>query len=307
MVQLKPNKNMQIIKNEPLQSWNRWGVGGKADYFCQPENPEQLQEALQWAKAKQEPWVALGAGTNVLISDQGVKGLVISSSRLNHCSVFEKAGKLFIDCGAGVLKSHLMKIFKTHSLAPAVFLSGIPGDTGGGIVMNAGVSRPVHPFEFSQIVASFQVMSTQRGAVTYKKEDIIWSYRKSSNWGQGFVFQALLEWPLNKQKGLSAQIKAELQVRRAAQPLNKPSCGSVFKNPRPHFAGELIEKAGLKGLKKGHACVSKKHGNFILNEGGASASNIQWLIQEIQKRVYEQFAVSLEPEVRYMGRWDSSS
>ena len=296
---------MRITQNEPLHSYSRWGVGGRADYFCLPESPEQLRQALRWATANQQPWTALGAGTNVLISDQGVEGLVVSSSRLNHCSVFEKGRKLLIDCGAGVLKSHLMKVFKSKGLAPAVFLSGIPGDAGGGIVMNAGVSRPVEPFEFSQIVRSFQTMSA-KGAVTYKKEDIVWSYRKSAGFGRGFIFQTLLEWPLIRQKDLSAQIKAELRLRRFAQPLNKPSCGSVFKNPRPRFAGELIEKAGLKGLKKGGAQVSEKHGNFILNTGGASASDIHWLICEIQKRVYERFAVSLEPEVHYMGRWQSS-
>ena len=172
--------------------------------------------------------------------------------------------------------------------------------------MNAGVSRPVRPSEFSQIVASFQVMGAREGARTHNKKDIVWSYRNSSGWGKGFVFQALLEWPLQREEALSGQIKTELKIRRAAQPLNALSCGSVFKNPRPRFAGELIEKTGLKGLKKGGACVSEKHGNFILNTGESSASDIHWLIKEIQKRIYERFGLFLESEVRYMGRWEDT-
>ncbi len=297
---------MQIKQNESLKNFSFWKVGGPAEHFCQPENLQQLKEALAWAKENHQNWTVLGGGTNVLISDQGVRGLVISTAWLNHCSFEKSQGKLLIYCGAGTLKSQVMKIFKTHKLAPALFLSGLPGDVGGGIVMNAGVSRPVKPFEFSEIISSFKVQNFE-GSKTYRKKDIQWSYRKSSGWQKGVIYTACLEWPLEEIKNLGEQIKAELMRRRATQPLDKSTCGSVFKNPykKPYlFAGELIEKAGLKGLKKGQAQVSEKHGNFIINLGSATAKDIQSLIKEVQNRVYDKFSVMLETEVHRIGEWD---
>ena len=293
---------MQLKKNEPLKNWSWWKVGGLADYFCQPENPDQLKEALDWAEQNNQVFTVLGGGTNVLISDQGVEGLVISTVKLNHCSFEKKEKSLFINCSAGALKSQLMKVFKTHKLAPALFLSGLPGDVAGGVVMNAGVNRPFKPSEFSEIVKSFEVMKAE-GSKLYKKEDIKWSYRKSSGWEKGVIHKIQFKWPLEKVIDLNDKIKKEIQRRWATQPLNQASCGSVFKNPYPQFAGELIEKSGLKGLKRGEAQVSKKHGNFIVNLGSAKAQDIDYLIQEIRKIVYNKFAVYLEPEVHYIGRW----
>lgn len=294
---------MQIKKNESLKNWSWWKVGGMADYFCQPADSDQLKKALQWAERNKQKWTVLGGGTNVLISDQGVEGLVISTEQLNQCSFEKTQENLIINCSAGVLKSQLMAVFKTHKLAPALFLSGLPGNVGGGVVMNAGVSRPFKPSEFSEIVRSFEVM-TSKGARLYYHKDIQWAYRKTTGWEKGVIYQAQLEWPLEEMQNLNEQLKAELQRRRSTQPLGQASCGSVFKNPYPQFAGDLIEKAGLKGLKRGEAQISEKHANFILNLGQAKAWDIHCLIQDIRKKVYDRFAVSLEPEVHYMGRWE---
>ena len=293
---------MQIIEKEELRKHSWWQIGGPSEYFCQPQSPEELKKALQWAKKHQKNFTVLGKGTNVLISDLGVKGLVISTAQLQSCEIKKTAETLFVTCGAGLLKSQLMKIFKSHKLAPALFLSGIPGDVGGGVVMNAGVSRPVQPYEFSQIVSSFKVM-TSEGSKTYLKKDIHWSYRQSAGWQKGVIYEVELAWALLEEPDLHTKLKAELQKRRASQPLDKASCGSVFKNPDGFFAGELIEKAGLKGFKQGSAQVSEKHANFIVNTGGASAQEVHALIQIIQKKVFEEFSVRLEPEVRYMGEW----
>ena len=293
---------MRITKKEPLKQWSWWQVGGLADYFCQPENADQLKEALLWAEQNHQKVSVLGGGTNVLISDQGVEGLVISTAKLNQLSYEKTKGKLLIDCLAGTLKSEVMKVFKTYKLAPALFLSGLPGEMGGGLIMNAGVSRPFKPSEFSEIVHSFELM-TPKGLKYYQKQDIKWSYRKTKGIERGVIYKIHIEWPLEEVKDFSQQLKFELKRRRNSQPLAKPSCGSVFKNPYPHFAGQLIEKTGLKGLTKGALQISKRHGNFILNLGGAKAQEIHNLIQEIQKKVYDKFAVSLETEVHYMGRW----
>ncbi|MCZ0932458.1 MAG: FAD-binding protein, partial [Oligoflexia bacterium] len=168
---------MEIIENKNLKSFSWWRVGGPAEFFCQPNNPAELKTALSWAKENQRAFSVLGGGTNVLISDQGIKGLVISTSKLQSCSVQKTENSLLITCGAGLLKSQLMKIFKTHKLAPALFLSGLPGDVGGGVVMNAGVSRSFKPSEFSEIIKSFKARNFE-GSKTYFKEDIKWSYRQ---------------------------------------------------------------------------------------------------------------------------------
>ena len=296
---------MEIIKNKDLKKLSWWKVGGLAEFFCQPNNPTELKEALSWAKENHKPYSVLGGGTNVLISDQGVKGLVISTSNLQSCSVQKTKNSLLITCGSGLLKSQLMKVFKTHKLAPALFLSGLPGDVGGGVVMNAGVSRSFKPFEFSEIVKSFKVMNFE-GPKTYFKEDIKWSYRQSLGWQKAVIYEVELEWPLVEMSELNNQIKEELKKRRVSQPLDKASCGSVFKNPYPRFAGELIEKAGLKGLKQGSAQVSEKHANFIVNTGGAKAQDIHKLIQTIKQKVFEKFSASLETEVHYIGLWNDT-
>ena len=296
---------MEIKTKEPLKNYSWWKVGGLADYFCQPQNLDQLKQALKWAKDHHQAFRVLGSGTNVLISDKGVRGLVISSTQLNFCTFKKTNSHLFINCGAGTLKSQLMKIFKNHQLAPALFLSGLPGDVGGGIVMNAGVSRLFKPSCFSQIIESFKVLTPKGELKTFLNQEISWFYRKSSGWGQGVIYEACIKWPLQKTTDLNQKIKTEIKKRRATQPLDKASCGSVFKNPYPKFAGQLIEQAGLKGLKIGQAQVSHKHANFIINLGGAKAQDIASLIQQIRQKVYQRFGLNLETEVHYMGEWES--
>ena len=294
---------MRIIENKDLKEMSWWKVGGSAEFFCQPKNFTELQDGLSWAKKNKKNFIVLGGGTNVLISDQGVKGLVISTSLLNTYSEKKTKSHILITCGSGLLKSQLMKIFKIHKLAPALFLSGLPGDIGGGVVMNAGVSRSFKPSEFSEIVKSFKVVSFE-GIKTHLKEDIKWSYRQSQGWQKGVIYEVKFEWPLIEEPDLNNQIKEELKKRRVSQPLDKASCGSVFKNPYPQFAGELIEKAGLKGLKQGSAQVSEKHANFIVNTGKAKSTDIHNLIQTVKQKVFKKFSISLETEVHYLGSWN---
>ena len=200
---------MKIIENKPLDSLNSWRVGGKADFFCQPENSAELGRALKWAKQKRLQLTTIGGGTNILVSDLGVEGLVISTARLKQCSFKTQDGRLWIQAEAGVLKSHLMRIFKSFKLAPALFLSGLPGDLGGGIVMNAGAGRAFKPSEFSKIVSSFRVMSAE-ACLDYTKEEVDWRYRESRGWKKGVLFSALLSWPLKEEAQLNEKIKEEL-------------------------------------------------------------------------------------------------
>lgn len=294
---------MEIKEKEPLKHRTWWKVGGPADYFCLPENGEELQEALLWAEKKSLPVTALGSGTNVLVSDKGVEGLVISMEKMISMQSIVEGNILKIRAEAGVLKSRLMAVFRQYNLVPALFLSGLPGDVGGGVVMNAGISKNVEPREFSQIVKNFEIM-TAKGSNLFNNQDIKWGYRNTQGWEKGLIYRVNFEWPLKPIKNLNSKIKTLLKERRDSQPLGEASCGSVFKNPYPQYAGKLIEDSGLKGLKRGDAFVSEKHGNFIINKGQAGSKDIDDLIGIIQKTVKEKFNIFLEKEVRYLGRWN---
>ena len=266
-------------------------------------NKEELQEAFLWAQKKRLPVTALGSGTNVLISDEGVEGIVISTGKLSRIDSQSEDGFLKIKAETGVSKSRLMLAFRKHILAPALFLSGLPGDVGGGLVMNAGISADIYPKDFSQIVRDFEVINA-KGRKLYNKKDITWGYRCTTGWREGLIYRVNFQWPLEPVKDLNKKIKTLLKKRRASQPLGEASCGSVFKNPYPQYAGKLIEDSGLKGLKKGEAFISQKHGNFIINKGQAKAKDIDFLIKTIQKTVKEKFDILLETEVHYLGRWN---
>lgn len=297
---------MEIIEKEDLKKYSWWRTGGPAEFFCQPESESDLQTALRWASENNKKWTVLGAGTNVLISDRGVSGLVISTKKMQSYSVKKEGSSLFINCQPGVLKSEVMKIFKQNKLAPAVFLSGLPGDVAGGVVMNAGAGRSLKPNEFSQIVSSIKTLSKE-GFQTYLKKELKWSYRKTSGWGKSVICEVKLAWPLKEEPQLNFYIKEEIKKRRASQPLNQASCGSVFKNPLPQSAGRLIEQAGLKGKREGLAQISEKHANFIVNLGGASSKDIHKLICLIRETVFRLFQISLETEVHYLGDWDEAA
>lgn len=297
---------MEVKQNESLASWTWWKVGGAADHFCLPRTIEEVIQALRWAKDNNVNWTVLGGGSNVLISDQGIEGLVICLREFTGVEEKIKDNTLFINALAGTAKSELLKVFLKHKLAPALFLSGLPGDVGGGVVMNAGVSEDVLPKEFNEIVHSFKVVSTADDRFEVKsffKSDVEWHYRHSEGWQPGIVVEAELCWPLQPDEEIMKKVKLATRNRLMKQPLNFPSCGSVFKNPPGHKSGALIEQSGLKGFSIGGAQVSEKHANFIINTGEAKASDVHQVIEHVKAEVKKKFSVSLQTEVRYLGRW----
>lgn len=293
---------MEFLEKEPLAQWTWWKMGGPADYFCRPQTLEDLAIAQSFAKERNLPLTVLGGGTNVLVSDDGVEGLVICLRDFSGVELDESHGRVTIDCLAGTPKSELTKIFLKSRLAPALFLCGLPGDIGGGVVMNAGVSEMVVPREFCEIVDWIEVMND--GHIRrFSKEEIRWTYRHSEGWQPGIVCRARISWPIEPDAEIAKKVKAATKNRLARQPLNMPSCGSTFKNPKPQSAGALIEQCGLKGYQIGQVQVSPKHANFLVNLGGAQAADAKRLIEHIRKAVFEKFHVQLETEVRYLGRW----
>lgn len=292
-------------RNVALASKTFWKIGGEAEFFVEPGDIEELKESYLKAKKQNLDVTILGGGTNVLVSDLGIKGLVISTARLNRVFAEEKDGHLFLHAQAGVPKSELTKIFLRKKLDPALFLCGLPGDVGGGLVMNAGVSEMITPREFCEITHSVDVLKPDGEVLTLTHDEIVWSYRKSEGWQEGIIVGGVFKWSLNENPNVMNLVREATRRRLERQPLNQPSCGSTFKNPsKEQSAGSLIEKAGLKGFQIGQAQVSPKHANFIVNLGGAKAMDVHQIIEHIRKTVFEKFSVELETEVRYLGLWN---
>lgn len=295
---------MNVVSNQNLANFTSWKVGGLAQYFCQPENYKDIADAVEFAEKNNLKVVVLGGGSNILVSDKGVSGLVLHLGKLNQITVKEDDGKLKISAQAGVAKSVLGRAFLKKKLAPAVFLAGLPGDVGGGVVMNAGIGDAVTPKEFVEITEWVEIYRIdQKKFITMSADDLAWSYRKCSGWQPGIIVQAGFQWELQEVPDIVETVFAANRLRMSKQPLNLPSCGSVFKNPTGDKAGRLIDSCGLKGFQIGAAQVSPKHANFIVNLGGAQASDIDQVIKHVKKTVLEKTKVNLEAEVVYMGEW----
>jgi len=297
--------NHLIRPNIELASLTSWQIGGKADFYCEPETLDEIKECYQWGLGRGYPITIIGGGSNVLVSDDGVEGLVIclrkwAKIRVQTNQVLQR---LVIEATSGLRKSELLKVFLKHQLSPALFLAGLPGDVGGGIVMNAGVSEPYVPHEFGEIVDWVEVLRPSGELIRLQKKEIIWSYRKAQGWEPGILVQAQLSWPYQVTPMVLQMVKDANRNRLSKQPLDLPSCGSVFKNPPRQKAAELIDRAGLKGYSVGAAQVSLKHANFIVNLGGATAKDTWGLILKVQSEVLRLFGVNLETEVVRIGRW----
>jgi UDP-N-acetylmuramate dehydrogenase len=301
---------IKIIEKEKLAPYTSWLIGGEADFFCLPKTVEELKEAWLWAEEKKLPVTWFGGGTNLLVSDQGVRGLTICLRQFSSIQTREISDQLQIHCLSGTAKSELLKVFLKQQLAPALFLAGLPGDVGGGIVMNAGVAENFKPREFGELVKSFKVLNLKDGKfieTIFQHNEVEWSYRHCRGWGPGIITEVILQWSLEKQEGLLQSVKEANRTRLSKQPLDMPSCGSVFINPPQHKAAQLIEACGLKGFQIGDAQVSKKHSNFIVNLGNATASDTWAVIQQVRNEVLSKKGIELSTEVVRIGDWSGAS
>ncbi len=295
---------MEIKKNVLLSAFTSWQIGGPADFFCLPKNLEELKEAVRTAEKNEWPVTVLGGGSNVLVSDDGIEGLVIGLKDFAGTQITVNENDLRIEAWAGTSKSELLKIFLKYKLAPALFLAGLPGDVGGGVVMNAGVAEEMNPREFGEIVEWVEVLRPKTLAVDrFHHDDIKWTYRHTDRWQPGIVVRVGIKWPLKAEADILERVKNANRVRLSKQPLDLPSCGSVFVNPAGHKAAQLIDQCGLKGFRSGDAQVSTKHANFIVNLGKATARDVRQVIDHVKKTVSAQKSVSLKTEVILLGRW----
>ena len=300
---------IKIQEKVNLAEFTSWQVGGDAEFYVAPTTIDELKQSMQAAHKNSWEMTILGGGTNTLVSDQGIKGLVIHTHLLNQIKVLEDDNRLVVEAYAGASKAEVLKVFMKQRLAPAIFFAGLPGDVAGGVVMNAGVGHKVSPKEFCEVVDGFDVLelNPETGDVTeksFKNEDITWKYRKSLNWQPGIISKVRIAWPNEPDEAVLKQVREGNKRRKDTQPLNLPSCGSVFKNPEGDHAGRLIEAAGLKGFTIGGAQVSPKHANFVVNIGGSSAQDIRDVILHVQNEVEKQFNISLTNEVVFMGYFE---
>ncbi len=281
---------------------NSWQVGGTADFFSQPTSVEELKEILQWNAGKE--LTILGGGTNSLVSEKGLRGLTIQLSKFSKIDVRETTSTIEFDCLAGTAKSELLKLLLKYKLEAALFVAGIPGSVGGGVVMNAGVGEQIVPREFVEIVDWIEVLKTPSLELKrFSKLDLKWDYRHCTGWQEGIITQVGIKILNQPQDTLLDRVRTANRVRASKQPLELPNSGSVFRNPPNDKAGRIIEAAGLKGFSIGGARVSEKHANFIVNGGGATADDISSVIRHVQNSVKQKFSVELKTEVVWMGEF----
>ncbi len=282
---------MKFVKNVSLANFTTIGIGGVAEYFCEPKEEEELRRALFFALERDKPIFPLGRGANTLFGD--FRGLVISMRRLRKLSVRERDGKLFVSAQAGVPLNELVALALKENLEGIYRLAGFPATVGGAIAMNAGAFG----YEISQNLVCLSFMDYEGKVHRLKKEEIAFSYRFSPFPQMGLVLEAEFEF-----KRARADIKTEYEAirkkRKESQPVNMPTCGSTFKNPPGYHAGKLLEEVKLKGYRIGDIAFSEKHANFLVNLGRATYEQALKIIQEAKRRVYESFGVELEEEVR---------
>jgi UDP-N-acetylmuramate dehydrogenase len=282
-----------------LHKLTTFRVGGQADWLAIPRSLQEMKTTFQQATIAQVPITLLGAGSNLLISDDGIRGLVICTRRVRKTQFDEARGQITVAAGEP-LPTVAWKVAK-RGWRGLEWAAGIPGTIGGAVVMNAGA----HGGCASEQLVSVTVIDPQQGVMQLTPKDLGFRYRTSALQDAGVVvLEATFQLdPHHDPAVVVADTLAGLEQRRATQPYDAPSCGSVFRNPYPHTAGWLIEQAGLKGYRLGQAQVAQRHANFILNCGGATASDIHRLIRHVQERVQAQWSLWLKPEVKFMGEF----
>jgi UDP-N-acetylmuramate dehydrogenase len=287
-----------IKEEEPLGSRTSFGIGGPADFFVELARPEAIEKTMEGATQRGIPYLLLGAGTNLLIADRGVDGLVLRVVNREH-----EIDGTRVRAGAGLKMMRLARIVADANLRGFEFAIGVPGTVGGAVYQDAGCWGK----EIREVLVDVTGFVPGRGVQTWKPPDLQLGYRTS----------ALRDGPLNGALVVSAtvhlergdgeeakQLMAKLTRERSeTQPIKTKNCGSVFKNPPGDSAGRLVQAAGLKGAREGKAVVSALHGNFIVNEGGAMAADVRRLIERVMAEVKRRFGAQLEPEVEMVGRW----
>jgi UDP-N-acetylmuramate dehydrogenase len=299
---LQVDSRTPLRTNVSLRPYSTLKIGGNASYFAEPSTLEDLRQALLARNALDCPMYLLGRGSNLLFSDLGFSGLILSMKKFEAGQMyFDHEGRVRVPAGLSLIQ--LSTACQERGLSGAEFLCHIPGTVGGAVVMNSGFGRPDRPWrEMKDIIESVEVMYLDGRQRIYNLEGIQFGYRSSDISRETIVLEATLKLTPGDPARIKEEIALNFQYRNAVQDLRFPSAGSTFKNPSGFnmSSGQMLDRVGMKGERVGDAMVSEKHANFFLNVGRAKAEDVLTLMRRGQTRVFERFGVELEPEVRYV-------
>jgi UDP-N-acetylmuramate dehydrogenase len=287
-----------VSEDEPLASRTSFGIGGPADFFVELSRPKAIEDLIEGCAERGIPYMLLGAGTNLLVADAGIEGLVLRVVNRDH----HIEGRQ-VRAGAGLKMMRLARIVADAGLRGFEFAIGVPGTVGGAVYQNAGCWGK----ELREVLVEVEGFMPKTGVKTWTPLDLRFGYRTSALREGALRGGLVVEATIQLERGDGEEAKAMMakltRERNETQPIKTKNCGSVFKNPPGDSAGRLVQAAGLKGAREGQAVVSTMHGNFIVNEGGATAADVKRLIERIQAEVRRRFNIELHTEVEMVGRF----
>lgn len=287
----------RVLVDEPMKRHTTFRIGGPADFFLLPFTVDEVRGILEICREEELPYFILGNGSNLLVSDKGYRGVIIQLYR-NFSNISVEGNEICASSGA--LLSQIAAAARNASLTGFEFAGGIPGTLGGAVFMNAGA----YGGELKDVLKEAVVMTEQGEILTLPVEKLDMGYRTSRIKKAGYlVLEARLVLEQGDMDKIRDITKDLTEKRVSKQPLEYPSAGSTFKRPEGYFAGKLIMDAGLRGYQVGDAQVSEKHCGFVINKGNATAADVLTLIENVREKVQEQFGVTLEPEVKFLGEF----
>ena len=295
--ELNEGKVGTVKKDEELARHTTMKIGGPADLFIEPTSIEGLKKAMELVQKHRINWRAIGRGSNLLVSDQGIDGVVIKLG--NNLKEMKLVGTQ-LTVGAGYSIVALSVLISKKGLSGLEFASGIPGSVGGAVYMNAGA----HGSDISKILTEAHILFEDGSLQWLTKDEMEFSYRTSvlQKKRPGIVVEARFQLTEGDKEQIVAVMQKNKDYRKVTQPYDSPCAGSIFRNPLPHFAGKLVEEVGLKGFQIGGAQISEMHGNFIVNTGSAKAFDVLQLIQYVKKTIMEKYNIHTETEVEIIGK-----
>ena len=293
---------LKVKVSEPLARYTSMKIGGPADFFVEVENQAALSQLLSFLSQHGMPCCLLGNGSNVLVSDFGVEGVVVHLvGDFKRAEWHDQGNDSWVEVGAAHAVTQLVREAARRGYGGLEFAEGIPGTVGGALVMNAGA----YGSEFEKVVDLVQGMNGEGTPIQFTREEMTFSYRDSHLPAGTVVTRLRLHLDREEPSRVSSKVRELVTKRKSSQPAGYPNSGSMFRNPTGDYAGRLVEAAGLKEKQIGRAQISAKHGNFIVNLGGASAKDIRQLMELARAEVQAKFGIDLIPEVKLLGRWPS--
>ena len=284
----------RVLFNAPMRRFTSIKVGGPADSLLFPKNIDELRKIVRYARRKNIPVLVLGKGTNFVVKDKGIRGWVVSLTQ--GIKKVQMNGEV-VEAEAGLTLQRLVQFTIEKELEGLEPFWGIPGTVGGGLAMNAGAWG----VELKDLLLSITLMKEDGEIVEKPRSRLRFSYRRLSLSPSWIILKGRFQLKRAKKEAILERVKSYLEMRKKTQPLDYPSAGSIFKNPKEGPAGKWIEALGLKGFRMGQAMISEHHANFIINLGKASAEEITNLMELVEKKVYEEQGISLEREVMVVG------